>query len=164
METGPELHAETVAQQSLYAMFCNCQSFIDGPSVIPIRQFTGYMSCMSMFQDCTSLTTAPQLPATTLYGGCYQNMFQGCTSLERAPELPATELDSSWWSVYGGMFSGCTSLNYAKVMAINFSNMGQYSNMLNGVAQSGTFVKNVNAEWTESDVIPSGWTVETASS
>lgn len=36
----------------------------------------------SMFQDCTSLTTAPELPATTLAVSCYQSMFYGCTSLK----------------------------------------------------------------------------------
>ena len=84
--------------------------------------------------------------------------FLNCTG------LTSVTIPNSVITIDNYIFSGCTSLNYAKVMAINFSNMGQYSNMLNGVAQSGTFVKNVNAEWTESDIIPSGWTVETASS
>ena len=34
-----------------------------------------------MFNDCTSLTTAPALPATTLANCCYDFMFNGCTSL-----------------------------------------------------------------------------------
>lgn len=36
----------------------------------------------NMFRDCTSLTTAPELPATTLNDGCYQSMFYGCTGLK----------------------------------------------------------------------------------
>ncbi len=65
-------------------------------------------SCYSsMFQGCTSLTTAPELPATTLANACYQTMFNGCTSLTTAPVLPATTLASS---CYASMFSGCTSL------------------------------------------------------
>ena len=53
----------------------------------------GSIDCyMQMFQDCTSLTTAPSLPATTLVHGCYQYMFQGCTSLTTAPVLPATKV------------------------------------------------------------------------
>ena len=35
-----------------------------------------------MFQGCTSLVNAPELPATTLSNYCYQNMFYGCTSLK----------------------------------------------------------------------------------
>lgn len=34
-----------------------------------------------LFSGCTSLVTAPELPATTLAGSCYRNMFSGCTSL-----------------------------------------------------------------------------------
>ena len=49
----------------------------------------------SMFYDCTSLTQAPELPATELAGFCYYNMFFSCTSLTQAPELPATTLADS---------------------------------------------------------------------
>ena len=64
----------------------------------------------SMFEGCTSLTQAPELPATTLEGGCYQNMFYNCTSLTQAPELPATTLVDS---CYMGMFTSCDSLTQA---------------------------------------------------
>ena len=59
----------------------------------------------SMFFGCTSLTTAPELPATTLAGSCYDGMFYGCTSLTTAPELPATTLADY---CYFGMFYGCS--------------------------------------------------------
>ena len=36
----------------------------------------------SMFSNCTSLTQAPELPATTLMVSCYDHMFSGCTSLK----------------------------------------------------------------------------------
>ena len=48
-----------------------------------------------MFQGCTSLTTAPVLPATTLANSCYYYMFNGCTSLTQSPELPDTTLASN---------------------------------------------------------------------
>ena len=63
-----------------------------------------------MFYGCTSLTQAPELPATTLARFCYSSMFSGCTSLTKAPELPATTLEIS---CYISMFSGCTSLTQA---------------------------------------------------
>ena len=34
-----------------------------------------------MFYGCTSLTSTPELPATTLANACYQFMFGGCTNL-----------------------------------------------------------------------------------
>ena len=63
-----------------------------------------------MFSKCTSLTTAPELPATTLQPKCYDHMFYGCTSLTTAPELPAEQLASH---CYDHMFSECTSLTTA---------------------------------------------------
>ena len=61
----------------------------------------------SLFEDCTELTSAPALPATTLAANCYEYMFYKCTSLTEAPELPATTLAPY---CYNGMFSKCTSL------------------------------------------------------
>jgi hypothetical protein len=61
----------------------------------------------SMFYNCTALTKAPELPATTLADNCYASMFVGCTNLIIAPELPATTLTLS---CYGSMFHGCTNL------------------------------------------------------
>ena len=64
----------------------------------------------NLFRSCTLLTSAPELPATTLADGCYQDMFNGCTSLTTAPELPATTLADN---CYFCMFEGCTSLTTA---------------------------------------------------
>ena len=63
-----------------------------------------------MFSGCTSLTAAPKLPATTLADYCYRYMFFGCTSLTATPELKATELVER---CYCGMFYGCISLTSA---------------------------------------------------
>ena len=63
-----------------------------------------------LFYNCKGLTTAPELPATTLKDNCYGGMFYNCTSLTTAPELPATTL--GWWS-YAQMFYNCTSLTTA---------------------------------------------------
>jgi hypothetical protein len=61
-----------------------------------------------MFSNCTSLATAPELPATTLTDNCYEAMFNDCTSLTTAPSvLPATSLADC---CYYQMFSGCTNL------------------------------------------------------
>ena len=40
-----------------------------------------------LFEYCTSLTSAPELPATTLADGCYKLMFHGCASLTAAPTI-----------------------------------------------------------------------------
>lgn len=65
---------------------------------------------LRLFYQCTTITTPPKLPATTLKSSCYGDMFNGCTSLTTAPELPATTLASY---CYSGMFVNCSSLTTA---------------------------------------------------
>ena len=116
----------------------------------------------SMFQSCSSLTQAPAFPATTLVSSCYYGMFYECTGLTTAPELPATTLVDN---CYVWMFGTCTKLNYVKAMFTTDPTTGTYlTNWLSNVVETGTFVKNANATWTNEQAgIPRGWTVQTAS-
>lgn len=113
----------------------------------------------SMFTNCTSLTKAPALPALTLTLTCYGSMFSGCTSLTTAPDLPALTLTQG---CYSSMFKNCSALNSVKMLATDVTANNCVLNWLNNVSATGTFIKNANAQWTEADVIPSGWTVQTA--
>ena len=79
-----------------------------------------------MFQDCTSLTQAPALPATTLSESCYASMFDGCTALTQAPALPATTLAVA---CYASMFDGCTALTHAPSLPATTLAGGCYSYM-----------------------------------
>jgi len=88
-----------------YGMFYNCTSLTEAPE-LPATELTDYCYYY-MFYHCTSLIEAPELPATKLANGCYSNMFRNCTSLTKAPELPATILANS---CYNNMFIACTSL------------------------------------------------------
>ena len=89
----------------------NIENLLDYITVESGNHPTMTTNCYScMFQDCTSLTQAPVLPATTLAGWCYSSMFSGCTALTRAPKLPATTLSDY---CYDRMFSSCTSLTKA---------------------------------------------------
>ena len=86
------------------------------------------MNCYrSMFFDCTNLTTAPELPATSLSSYCYSTMFYGCTSLTTAPALTATTLESF---CYQGMFYMCTSLTTAPALPATTLSDGCYFEML----------------------------------
>ena len=79
-----------------------------------------------MFYGCTSLTTAPELPATTLTDFCYDNMFHNCKSLTTTPKLPATILARY---CYSGMFRGCTSLTTTTELPATILADGCYSGM-----------------------------------
>ena len=83
----------------------------------------------TMFYGCTSLTTAPELPATTLADHCYDNMFYWCSLLTTAPELPATTLAEY---CYSNMFNGCTSLTTAPALPATTLAMGCYNGMFYG--------------------------------
>ena len=113
----------------------------------------------SMFEHCTSLTTAPELPATTLARYCYSYMFYGCINLTTAPVLPATTLANY---CYNFMFRNCTNLNYIKAMFTTTPSNTYTSNWVQGVAATGTFVKSTAASWnvTGANGIPTGWTVQ----
>ena len=83
----------------------------------------------ALFKGCTSLTQAPELPATTLSEGCYSYMFNGCTSLTQAPELPATTLANS---CYSSMFYDCSNLTQAPELPATTLANSCYSRMFFG--------------------------------
>ena len=94
------------------SLFKNCNVLTSAPE-LPATTLAG--NCYDgMFSGCTSLTAAPELPATTLAGFCYDSMFYGCTSLTDAPELKATKLVAS---CYDNMFYGCTKLSTVTMLA-----------------------------------------------
>ena len=59
----------------------NIMSLLNFTPVLPNYAF------YTLFLDCTSLVSAPELPATTLADYCYRYMFSNCSSLTQAPEL-----------------------------------------------------------------------------
>ena len=88
-------------------------------------QLRNYCGC-GLFYECTSLTTTPELPATTLAGRCYEQMFYNCSSLTTAPELPATELADH---CYNQMFYNCSSLTTASDLPATTLGYGCCRNM-----------------------------------
>lgn len=57
----------------------NIQSLLNYIKNVPFYSF------YSLFKDCSSLTSAPELPATTLADYCYRSLFLSCKSLVNAP-------------------------------------------------------------------------------
>ena len=93
------------------SLFLNCSVLTSAPE-LPATTLANYCY-YAMFNGCTNLTSAPELPATTLAHSCYYEMFWGCTNLESAPVLPATTLAPD---CYYEMFCGCTNLESAPVL------------------------------------------------
>ena len=108
-------------------LFYGCTALTSAPD-LPATTLAN--ECYSrMFSGCTSLEKAPELKATTLANNCYSFMFYGCTSLTSAPELKATKLVAS---CYKSMFSGCTSLEKAPELKATTLESQCYESMFNG--------------------------------
>ena len=88
-----------------------------------------------MFYKCTNLTSAPVLPATTLAQECYSNMFTECTNLTSAPELPATKLAVY---CYFAMFSNCPKLSSVTMLAPKSEIEAKNNCVLNWLDNAGT--------------------------
>ena len=93
-----EFDSAVLAGYNFKALFSGNKQIINAENLsLPTIELTD--GCYStMFSGCTSLVTAPELPAETLAVGCYSNMFTACSSLTVAPELPATGLANSCYS------------------------------------------------------------------
>ena len=117
----------TMAEYCYYRMFRDCTSLTQAPT-LPATTLAMYCY-REMFRDCTSLTQAPALPATRLAMYCYSHMFYGCKSLTRAPALPATRLAGyDYWE----MFYDCTSLTKAPALPATRLEMYCYAEMFSG--------------------------------
>ena len=123
-----ENHATvSTANARFCSLFEGCKSLTSAPE---LPATTLVESCYEyMFYKCTSLTVAPELPATTLTEFCYNRMFYNCTSLTVAPELPATTLAES---CYRSMFYNCTNLTTAPELPATTLAEYCYLQMFNG--------------------------------
>lgn len=95
----------TMSYRSFWRLFDSCTALISAPE----------LPSLIMAEDCyrrmfhgSGITIAPELPATTLADTCYDNMFGKCSALVSAPAvLPATSLT---FGCYNLMFSDCAAL------------------------------------------------------
>ena len=108
-------------------LFYKCEALTSAPELPATTLAEGCYNFM--FEECTSLKTAPALPATNLAEYCYENMFWGCANLTSAPELPATTLAHS---CYENMFWGCANLKSAPALPATTLNERCYKGMFYG--------------------------------
>ena len=186
---APVLRIYQLTNNCYTGMFKGCTSLINPPDLPSTELKPGCYSLM--FEGCTSLEVAPELPARVLPSACYHSMFKDCTSLVTAPELgqgasigPASECCTSMfenckslesapilrvysltgykYACFSKMFKGCSNLKYIKALFKSFEK-NTLDSWLMGVSPNGTFVKNAEATWDNSEAgIPEGWTIEYA--
>jgi hypothetical protein len=121
---GDNAWTGTLGDNAFTFMFYHCTSLTSAPA-LPATAFSGE-AYRSMFEGCSSLTSAPALPATTLTSECYNTMFSGCSSLTSAPVLPATTLAQG---CYVSMFKSCTALTSAPALPATTLTPFCYTNM-----------------------------------
>lgn len=153
---APELRFTTLKPYCYSGMFAGCTSLVNAPELPSEKMEAGCYS--RMFAGCTSLKDALALPAASLANACYREMFDGCVSLTSAPDLISEDLADS---CYMGMFSNCVSLNSIRMLATDISAKDCLSNWVYNVATSGTFTKDINANWEiyGDSGIPTNWRI-----
>lgn len=163
LKSAPTLSATVVTECGYQCLFAGCANLVSIQRELPATDLEDAARCYEdMFMDCTSLTTAPALPATKLGWYCYMGMFYGCTSLTTAPDLLADELLGS---CYAYMFEDCTSLTYVKAMFTQLDywpELNKYlDGWLDGISTTGTLVVKAGTSWLDSEFeAPAGWTIE----
>ena len=112
---------------AFFALFEGCTSLLSAPELPATTMEQGCY--FGMFSECTGLTSAPELPANVLANNCYGWMFKGCSALASAPELPATKMEAY---CYNSMFANCTGLTSAPELTAKRLESNCYQHMFEG--------------------------------
>lgn len=109
---------EAYANWDCNAMYQNCTNLRTPPPVLLPTYLPRQAPYADMFKNCTSLTSAPEICATSTANSytCW-GMFYGCNKLLRGPSH--LRLTGVSYSAYSGMFYGCTSLTAAPIIHAN---------------------------------------------
>lgn len=175
---------------NLCGLFYGTTTLVDASNLIfPATTCTA--GCYNgAFRGCTSLTTAPQLPALYSAIDCYSSMFEGCINLEIAPEInlvnmsqncckrmfcmnrsskittpkmtksPILRCTTGVQGCYEEMFKG--NGNLIEVTCLLTNDSSATTNWLSNVSSTGIFIKSpLKTNWTNNvSGYPSGWTIK----
>ena len=114
-----------------------------------------------MFANCGGdgfKSNSIDLPAMHLGSNCYNSMFRNIGTLTKISYMAQPETCGN--NCYQNMFNGCNNLTEVLCLLKVADNTQYTNNWLNNVANTGTFTKRYEAQWsTGSSGIPAGWTV-----
>lgn len=107
----------------------NIETLLDYATVAAGEHPTMESYCFAqLFDACTALIKAPELPSVTLADHCYSDMFNQCSNLVEAPSLPATTLKEY---CYSSMFIACTNMTGIPALPATTLASNCYTNMFN---------------------------------
>ena len=118
------LNATNIPQSTYFYTFCDCSSLTELPVFTSSPLSVGHAGMRCMFYKCISLTTAPSFTISSMSGlYTYSSMFQGCTSLTTASNirLHATTIPDY---AYTQMFYSCASLTTPPTMTSSALTIG----------------------------------------
>lgn len=116
-----------LTKYAFFALFEGCTSLLSAPELPATTMEQGCY--FRMFAECTGLKSAPELPAEALAYNCYGRMFKGCSALTYVPDLPATKMEAY---CYNSMFANCTSLKFAPELPAKRLESNCYQHMFEG--------------------------------
>lgn len=115
----------SIPNYTFYKLFSGCAGLKNIPTLTRPNIPIGKYSHAYMFENCSSITEAPDSLALTLTEGCYKGMLKGCSSIKTAPVLPATTLVDN---CYEEIFQNCSSLSEITVGFTSWPNNQNYTN------------------------------------
>jgi len=132
--TCPEInHITSIAFLSCLSMFVGCTSLTHPMTSLP--SITNYNSYQAMFMSCSNLISAPKLPAIEIYGGSYAWMFSQCIKLTRVPDLPMEQFING--PPAQGMFYNCSSLYVSDTYGADYRYIWAIPEFFNGSGYDG---------------------------
>ena len=139
-------------------MFMDCTGLVNAGTTLPATAASRWCY-QGMFARCTSLTTPPTISSTKLAPFCYYGMFTGCISLVQGPELKNAVVEGDFSNNI--MFKGCSSLSTITVDFADWPSGNWSRKWLDGVAETGLFVKSIALTSYPQDAIPANWSLST---
>lgn len=149
----PELPATKLYQYSYTNMFSDCPSLTTPPEILATSvDGTGdNFSCASMFKNCTSLTYGPSVNITNTNGDLYESMYKGCINLETVPDF--LNLGRVGMNTFKQTFQDCSKLVKAPRFELtSFSSSNQFSSTFSGCT---SLEEPVQIDMTKCETIPS---------
>lgn len=152
---GREITLSNGSEVSFRAIEAGNQTFSQGPA--DFYQFTGSGS-LKASGDIMSLVTNDDTVETLPCDYCFFGLFKDFQALKVSPNLGATTLRTG---CYEEMFKGCSSLNVIKTSFKTAPGTAFTKDWVAGVAPAGLFHKSPDATWEASgnSSIPDGWNV-----
>lgn len=113
-------------------MFQNCVSLTAAPDIK--AKYLPKNACNNMFQNCTSLTDMPNILAEEITDGAINGMFEGCTSLVNTTQLHIKKINIITEQSLQNVFKDCTSLTSVPIWNENVNIIGDWigTNMFYG--------------------------------